>query len=218
MQILLRYKYFVILYLVFLLLRIFVGPMMQEINLFFAGTIVALLLIFYILRVKHQNQSYILSMILAMIADISLAFMKESSFTISYLAYGLASIGLILVFKRAQRSVYDNWKLIQGVVLLAGLIYIAITQDAYLGLWWTLPATALLLMSTNLKSGSPQLLVYGGILFSLASYLCYIGEVYAISLLIPHLLFYGLGQLFICFGLVDSYQKALAQRQTSKKK
>lgn len=213
MQILLKYKYFILIYLAFVLMRIFAGPLMQEATLLFAGIIVASLLILYIIRVKHQNSSYILAMILAMVGDISLAFMREASFAVSYLAYGLATLGFMSVLRRAKKQEASLMALAFTVVLAIGIVTIAFSQNEYLGLMWTLPAICLLYLSLNMKMGQKNLLTLGAVLFTTSSILCYVGEVFGYSFMLPHIMLYALGQLFICLSLIESYQRAVAKRE-----
>ncbi len=213
MQFLLRYKYFIIAYLGILFLRLIIGPLYQEVNLLFGGAIAASLLVLYILKVEKQNGNYILAMILAMVGDISLAFMRQSSLDVSYIAYGLSTLLLVMVFQRARRLMIDSGALFLTALILLTVIYVAVSSSHFLGLAWTLPSAILAYFALNMKLGRNNLLTTGALFYVISSVLCFVGEVYQLPLLLPHILSYGLGHLLICLGLVESYQRAVARQE-----
>ncbi|HOY13122.1 MAG TPA: lysoplasmalogenase family protein [Saprospiraceae bacterium] len=202
--------------------RIFIGAYLPEFNLLLGGSLAGSLLTYYIIKVKHQNQFYILSLICAMIADIILAFGKSPSVGLSYIFYGLFLLLFAFVLKRAyQKPTGKNQ--IYGIVFLAIsiIVFFVYAQNPTADLrflFYLLPITAVSFMAVNLKTTLDNPVTIGVILLYTSCILLGIGSQKELPFFIPYLLCYAAGQFLICNGLIDSYlrgQEKLAKKGIS---
>lgn len=215
----LKIKLFTILYFTLILARIFLGVKLPEFNLLLGGALCGSLLAYYIIKVKHQNHFYILSLITAMIADIILAFGKTTSIGLSYIFYGVFYVLLFMVLKRAYKKP-QGLSLILGVViilfsLVIGFIYLANNNSDWRFAMYLIPAMLTTTLAVNLKTRLSNPITIGTILIFVSAVLLFLGSVNELPFFIPYLFIYAIGQYLICDGLISSYAKA--QIQASKK-
>jgi uncharacterized membrane protein YhhN len=212
-----KHRTFILVFICLTAIELFVSPSFPHLRLLTKGAIVSSLLIYYILMVPPQNKVYILALIAALCGDLFLAIQKGDYFILGLGSFFIMQLLYISIFKRAYKSP-SGQKLYLSLGIAAFYILFMIFSWSKLGdlsipvAFYALALCSMLYLALNIDHRSSfHYIGWGALLFLISDFLIAINK-FLFPIPFEHffiMITYAVAQLFICFGLILSYERSL---------